>query len=109
MGADLLGVSSFPTAPLLFGLFAVVSDGVISIVLEGSPGTLRLRQSVHTSAHGSLQSTYNLLSVTVVTVNPRALISHSGASAPIGARTLISSDVYSKGLASHPPQRRQIP
>lgn len=59
---------------------------------------LCVSDTVHTSAHGDLQSTYNLLSVTVVTVNPRALISHSGASAPIGARTLISYDVYSKYL-----------
>lgn len=52
MEADLLGVSSFPTAPLLFGLFAVISNGVINVVLEGSPGALRLRQRSRVSTRG---------------------------------------------------------
>lgn len=52
MEADLLGVSSFSIVPLLFGLFAVISDGVISVVLEGSPGTLCLRHCSHVSVWG---------------------------------------------------------
>lgn len=52
MAADLLGVSSFSIVPLLFGLLAAISEGVISVVLEGSPGTLRLRHCSHISVWG---------------------------------------------------------